>query len=280
MWLWRGKMSSMNYEVTRFCKRVLAQYQKEGRDYLPWRKTKDPYRVLVSEIMLQQTQVDRVIPYYHRFIKKFPTAKTLAKASLGAVLKEWSGLGYNRRAKFLHQAAQAIVLQHDGKTPSDYIALRALSGVGEYTAKALRTFAFDLPEVMFETNIRAAVIHDFFPKGRTVRDERLAPILSACLRHVESPRIWYWALMDYGTHIKKTHGNATRRSRTYAKQKPFNGSRREVRGAILRTLSRSGATEATLAYKTGFATPRLTQALVALEAEGMVRKNGSRWRMP
>ncbi|MBI4067998.1 A/G-specific adenine glycosylase [Candidatus Kaiserbacteria bacterium] len=269
----------MNYSVQLFCKKVLVHYEKEGRDHLQWRKTKDPYRILVSEMMLQQTQVDRVIPYYQRFIKKFPIAKTLAQASLGTVLKEWSGLGYNRRAKFLHQAAQVIASQHHGKTPSDYIALRALPGVGEYTAKAVRTFAFDLPEVMLETNIRTAVIHDFFPRGRKVSDERLASILAACIQHVNSPRVWYWALMDYGTQIKKEHSNATRRSRAYVKQKPFKDSQRQVRGAILRTLSGSNATESTLAYKTGFATSRLMQALVALEAEGMVRKNGSRWQI-
>lgn len=255
-------------------------YRKNGRDNLPWRKTKDPYRILVSEMMLQQTQVDRVIPYYKRFLKRFPTAGALAEAPLREVLKEWSGLGYNRRAKFLHLAAQAIVKHHGGKMPREYAALRALRGVGEYTAKAVRTFAFDESESLLETNIRTALIHEFFPRGRKVRDEKLTEILGACQRHIESPRIWYWALMDYGAFIKKEHGNASRQSRVYAKQKPFVGSLREVRGAILRMLATRGRiSEKLLLKENRFDSARIALALSALAYEGMTKKEKGMWHI-
>jgi A/G-specific adenine glycosylase len=268
----------MKYEVAPFCKKVLAYYRKYGRGQLPWRKTADPYRILVSEVMLQQTQVDRVIPFYKRFLQKFPDAKALAKAPLSEVLKEWSGLGYNRRGKFLREASAAIGRHHGGKVPSDYIALRALPGVGEYTAKAVRTFAFNEPEVMLETNIRTALIHELFPRGRKVNDERLTPVLSDALRYVESPCEWYWALMDYGTYIKKTHGNAARRSKVYTKQSAFEGSLRQVRGAILRELTARSRTEKALAKKTSLALSRITLALTALERDGIIKKGkASAW---
>jgi len=270
----------MKYDVRPFCKKVLTHYETGGRHTLPWRKTIDPYRILVSEMMLQQTQVDRVIPYYKCFLKRFPSARALAKAPLHDVLKEWSGLGYNRRAKFLHMAAQAIVTHHGGRTPREYAALRALRGVGEYTAKAVRTFAFDEPESLLETNIRTALIHEFFPHGRKVRDEKLTEILEACLRHIESPRVWYWALMDYGAFIKREHGNASRRSKVYVKQTPFAGSLREVRGSILRTLAARGKADEGLLMKGGeFDLVRIASALGALAHEGMIRKEKEMWRI-
>lgn len=274
----------MSSDVAPFVRTVLKHYEAHSRDHLPWRNTADPYRILVSEMMLQQTQVDRVIPYYSRFLKRFPTVRALAKAPLRDVLKEWSGLGYNRRAKYLWEIARAITTNDghpmsiisSGGFPREYIELRKLPGVGVYTAKAVRTFAFDEPEIMLETNIRTALIHVFFPRGRRVGDTRLISILESCLAHVNSPRVWYWALMDYGSHIKETHGNASRRSRTYVKQKPFDGSLRQVRGAILRELARAGEMdERVLAQHTGFTRARFTRALAALERDRMVaRRDG------
>ncbi|MBI2048661.1 MAG: A/G-specific adenine glycosylase [Parcubacteria group bacterium] len=256
-----------------FCKAVLKYHRTQGRHHLPWRKTHDPYRVLVSEIMLQQTQVDRVIPYYRAFLKQFPNARSLSRAPLSSVLRAWSGLGYNRRAKFLHEAAHTIVRMHGGSVPREYKALRALPGVGDYTAKAVRTFAFDESEVMFETNIRAALIHEFFPRSRSVSDARLEPILKEALTFIDSPRTWYAALMDYGTHIKKTHGNATRRSKTFAKQSAFKGSLRQVRGAVLRKVMQCKyMTVAELAALTGFNQRNVRRAVEALAQEGMIVK--------
>lgn len=257
-------------------KKVLAYHAKNGRHTLLWRKTRDSYRILVSEMMLQQTQVSRVIPFYRNFLKQFPTANALSQAPLVDVLRAWSGLGYNRRAKFLHEAAKAICTRHpmSCKLPHDYLGLRKLPGVGDYTAKAVRTFAYNEKEVMLETNIRTVLIHEFFAVSRTyskVGDEKLVPILAEALKYVDSPREWYAALMDYGTHLKQTHGNATRKSRTYAKQSKFQGSLRQVRGAILKQFVATGAVNVSTLMKTGrFDQARLEAAHKALKREGLV----------
>ena len=214
-----------------FKAQVYTYYKAHGRHTLPWRKTRDPYKILVSEIMLQQTQVDRVIPYYRNFMKKYPTAKALASTSLAAVLTEWSGLGYNRRAKFLFQAA--VEAEKNGGIPREYDALRALPGIGDYTAKAVRVFAFNEPEALIETNVRAVFIHHFFPRTKKVEDKKLLPIIEKALKG-QSPREWYAALMDYGSHLKRLHPNPSRRSKHHTKQAKFEGSLRQVRGAILK----------------------------------------------
>ncbi len=208
-------------------------YRVHGRHHLPWRLTQDPYAILVSEMMLQQTQVERVIPYFERWMKKFPTPHALARSSLDVVLKEWSGLGYNRRAKYLHDAARVIVEQYGGAMPRSYDELTALPGVGDYTAKAVRVFAWNEAEVLIETNIRAVFIHHFFPRSKMVSDARLLPRIADALVR-ERPRVWYAALMDYGSHVKSTYPNPSRRSAHHTRQSVFKGSLREVRGAILR----------------------------------------------
>lgn len=202
---------------------------------LPWRVQHDPYRVLVSELMLQQTQVERVIPKFVAFLDAFPTVHALAVAQQRDVLILWQGLGYNRRARFLHQAAQRIA--ELGHFPERREELQSLPGVGPYTAGAICAFAYNMPEVFLETNIRAVLIHHFFPRAKKVQDALMLPILAECMQRVKEPRIWYAALMDYGTHLKQTRGNATRKSASYTKQTAFKGSRRQVRGSIVRLLS-------------------------------------------
>lgn len=216
---------------------VLGHWRKHGRHDLPWRHT-SAYGVLVSEIMLQQTQVERVIPFFERWMKAFPTPHALARATLVDVLKLWSGLGYNRRAKMLHECAKALVEKHGGKIPKDFAALKALPGIGPYTAGAIRAFAFDEKGVFIETNIRAVLLHHFFPRSKKVDDKKLIPILEKCLTKATSSREWYSALMDYGTHVKKTNPNPSRRSKLHAKQSRFDGSLRQVRGAILKAYTR------------------------------------------
>ncbi len=236
-------------KMLEFRRTVLAYYRERGRHGLPWRKTHDPYAILVSEVMLQQTQVDRVIPYFERWMKKFPTPEKLAGASLTTVLREWSGLGYNRRAKYLQDAAKAIVKR--GGFPRGYEELRKLSGVGEYTAKAVRVFAFNEPEALIETNVRAVFLHHFFPRSRHVTDARLLPLIATAVDLCKSdlhkktmngssvkPREWYAALMDYGSFLKSQHPNPSRRSKHYTTQSKFEGSLRQVRGAILKAISR------------------------------------------
>jgi len=272
-----ASISEMN--VREFQKEVLAYYTKNGRHTLPWRKTRDPYAVLVSEIMLQQTQVDRVIPYFERWMRKFSTTQKLAKAPLSDVLKEWSGLGYNRRAKLLRECAKEIVEKHSGKIPKDFAALVALPAIGPYTAGAIRAFAFDEKEVFIETNIRAALIYHFFPKSQKVDDKKLTPILKECLLHTESAREWYSALMDYGAHIKKTNPNPSRRSKHHTRQSKFEGSLRQYRGIILRRLLSGALKESALLEVDVEQSYFMEQALRDLHREGLIRTSGAKWRL-
>jgi A/G-specific adenine glycosylase len=218
-----------------FQKKVLAYYKKYGRHELPWRKTRDPYHILVSEVMLQQTQVDRVIPYYERFLNRFPSLSLLAHAPLRDVLAAWSGLGYNRRAGYLHAAAKLVVKNYDGVFPKDEQALLALPGIGPATASGIRTFAYGLPSLYLETNVRSVFLHEFFPSKKQVADEAIKECMKKMLPSARY-RAWYYALLDYGVMLKKSHVNPNRRSKHYARQKPFKGSRRELRGKIIRLL--------------------------------------------
>ena len=253
-----------------FRRTVWAHYRKHGRHDLPWRKTTNPYRILVSEVMLQQTQVERVIWYYKEFLKKFPTAKALAEAPLSEVLKSWQGLGYNRRAKMLHAAAKEIAKRGMLK---DAAGLETLPGVGPYTARAVAAFAFNEDNVLIETNIRTAVIHHFFPKRKNVSDKDIEQILREVLPKGKA-REWYWALMDYGAALKRSGVSHNVRSKHYVKQSKFSGSSREARGAILKELAKSSATEKRLTGLLGDdRIEQLKTALAALMKEGMVRKS-------
>lgn len=216
---------------------VLDWYEKSGRHDLPWRQTHDPYQVLVSELMLQQTQVARVIPKYQAFVERFPTVYELAAASLGDVLRLWQGLGYNRRAKFLHQCAQVVVGGYNGVFPTTEAQLRQLPGIGPYTASAVCAFAYNQPVELIETNVRQVMIHHFFKCKDEVTDAQIMDKVRRTLP-ADRPRDWYAALMDYGSHLKALHGNNTRKVQGYTKQSKFKGSNREVRAAIVRVLTK------------------------------------------
>lgn len=262
-----------------FRTKVLAYYRAHGRHDLPWRKTKDPYKILVSEVMLQQTQVTRVVPFYERFLEKFPSVATLAKAPLSQVLSAWQGLGYNRRAKMLHAAAQAVVREHGGKFPKSARALRALPGIGPYTACAVAAFAYNEDSVFIETNIRTAVTHHFFKDAALVKDSELLPILEKALPK-GAAREWYWALMDYGAHLKRSGVRINAKSSSYTKQKAFKGSDREARGALLKELTKAPATKARLRGLLGDArTAQLESQLQKLIQEGFVTKKGARYQL-
>ncbi len=221
-------------QLQRFQKTVWAYYAQNRRDF-PWRETRDPYLILVSEIMLQQTQAPRVIAKYDSFIKRFPSLASLAKAKTTSVLKEWQGLGYNRRGLALKRAAEEIMKNHNGKVPSDYNALINLPGVGPATAGDILAFAWNKPSVVIETNIRSVFIHEFFPESSSVPDTEILPLITATLDQ-KNPRDWYYALMDYGAMLKKTLPNPSRRSRHFTVQSPFKGSNRELRSKILKYL--------------------------------------------
>lgn len=260
---------------------VWAYYAAHGRQDLPWRQperdgTFDPYKIMVSELMLQQTQVPRVVPKFTAFMAAFPTVQALAAAPLARVLEAWSGLGYNRRAKFLWQAAQALVERHGGQLPNDRAQLLALPGIGPGTAGAILVYAFNRPEPFIETNVRSVFFHHFFADQTDIADAELLPLVAAALPEHET-RDWYWALMDYGTHLKRTVGNAARASKHYAKQSVFQGSRRQIRGQVLKLLTAGPLSRTQLQ---GVITDeRLDSVLNDLLNETFIEQNDSAYRL-
>jgi A/G-specific adenine glycosylase len=224
--------------------------------------------------MLQQTQASRVVEPYTRFIKRFPDAASLARASFRDVYTLWSGLGYNRRARYLKAAAEKIVREYNGKVPDTRKELLLLPGVGPYTAGAVLTFAFDRREPLIETNIRTVFIHFFFPGRSRVSDAELLPYIEKTLP-LKDLRIWFNALMDYGAMLKETKENAGARSAHYVKQKAFKGSRRELRGKILKTLLKEqGMTRQALMRKIGAdGTPHDVNGILdGLERDALIKK--------
>jgi A/G-specific adenine glycosylase len=212
-------------------------YRQCGRTF-SWRATHCPYHIVVSEIMLQQTQTYRVEPKYEQFIATLPTLDALADASLNTVLSLWQGLGYNRRAKYLHELAQRVVAEYDGVLPDTPEQLITFSGIGRNTAASICAFAHNKPIVFIETNIRTVFIYSFFRDNDLVSDNELLPLIEQTLDH-QNPREWYYALMDYGVHLKKQFGNPARRSLHRTKQSTFEGSDRQIRGAIIRLLTKN-----------------------------------------
>lgn len=262
-------------QVTEFREIVWDYFRTHRRD-MPWRDDPSPYHVLVSELMLQQTQVGRVLPKYQEFMARFPTIVDLASAALGDVLAAWSGLGYNRRAKFLHAAASKVVSDFGGELPATRDELVSLPGIGPNTAGAILAYAFNQPVVFIETNVRTVLFHHFFADQTDIDDRVLLPIVQQVC-DPEHPREWYYALMDYGTHLKQTAGNNISQSKHYARQSKFEGSRRQVRGRILRELVAGGrATEELL---TLLADDRARSVLDDLSREGLIEQEAGRVRL-
>ena len=250
-------------------RRLLTQKGEELYRAMPWRDDTRPYYVLVSELMLQQTQVPRVVPKFEAFIAVFPDERALAAASLADVLKLWQGLGYNRRAKFLYQAAQMIVNDFGGEFPEDEKDILKLPGVGKNTAGAILAYAFIRPAIYVETNVRAVYIHHFFADNFAVDDKQIIELLEATIDR-ESPRQFYQNLMDYGSWLKSKGVRNTSQSRHYKKQSPLRGSVREVRGQILRVLSKADLTLSELQQRIK-ADGRFDAAFEGLMQDGLIR---------
>jgi len=266
-------------EIAAFQKRVSGFYEKHGRHDMPWRHTDDPYRILVSEIMLQQTQVGRVTEKYPEFIAAFPDFAALARAPQSEVVAAWQGMGYNRRAISLKKCAEKVVSEYGGRLPRDPTVLATFPGIGPATASSICAFAFNAPVVFIETNIRRVFIHSFFPDEICVDDRAILPLVARALDN-NHPREWYWALMDYGTALKKTVPNPNRRSTAYVRQAPFEGSDRRIRGRILTMLvGRSGVFEKQILADLGEEPVRVQRILAALESEGFLVKNRGRYRL-
>lgn len=227
------KFSAKKKEL--FKKAVWDYYHDHARNNLPWRTHTDPYSVWISEVMLQQTQVDRVIVFFKNWMKQFPTVKKLATASQVDLLRAWKGLGYNSRALRIKRAAEIIMQDHKGVFPKTYEAILELPGIGPYTAGAISAFAYNQAVTMIETNIRRVYLHHFYKDEANIHDKQLLEIINQTIDH-HNPREWYWALMDYGAHLGKTIPNPNKKSRHYTVQKKFKGSDREIRGKVLELL--------------------------------------------
>jgi A/G-specific adenine glycosylase len=248
-------------------------YRRHGRAF-PWRETSDPYRILVSEVMLQQTSTSRVLGKYEDFLAVFPDFEALAAAPVSNLLQVWQGLGYNRRALALQRTAIAVLSEFEGELPSDPAVLRRLPGIGPYTASAIAALAFNKPAVFIETNIRAVFLHLFFPECQAVDDRELLPLVAETLDE-GSPREWYYALFDYGAHLKKSL-NPGVRSAQYHRQAPFKGSNRELRGRILRALlARGSLQEAELLEELEWEPAQVRSSVRELEKEGFLTVSGT-----
>lgn len=283
---------------------------------LPWRRTRDPYAIWISEVMLQQTQVVRVEGRWPRWLERFPTVGALAAAAPSDVLDEWQGMGYNRRALALHRAAQMVVEEFRGDFPREARDLVRLPGVGPATAQGIRSFAFDLPGVYLETNVRTVFLHHFFPDIDSVPDRELLPLVEAACPAApaadgasaplggpfaepedgdDTPRSWYYALLDYGAYLKKTLPNPSRRSREYTRQSKFEGSRRQKRALIVRMLLAArdadpqglslericaGVNDAEVAADRAAVSPELVAGILSdLEREGFCMRKGDLWKI-
>lgn len=265
---------------------VWDQGRKLYRD-LPWRRTFDPYAILLSEVMLQQTQVARVLGRWEEWLDIFPTVQALADAPLPPVLELWQGMGYNRRALNLKRCAEEIVAKHDGVIPQDKKALLALPGIGPSTSAGVRIFAFQESDVYLETNVRSVFIHEFFPDAEGVSDKELAELVAKTCPQDSSVRDWYYALLDYGAHLKKSNLNPSRRSAQYKRQSKFEGSHRQKRAYLLRRVIEGAFTLDDLAADLGRAetaagreAPSLEEVegiLTELQVEGFVTLRDKTW---
>jgi A/G-specific adenine glycosylase len=262
-------MKSVN-ELDVFKDAVWSYYNLYARE-LPWRKVDDkqefdPYKILVSELMLQQTQVDRVRPKYTEFIQKFPDINSLAKAPLNEVLRSWSGLGYNRRAKYLHEFA--LGQQLSDVFPNSVNELQKHRGIGPNTAAAVLVYSYNKPLVFIETNIRTVYLHHFFKDKTQVTDKEILSVVEQTLDE-NNPREWYWALMDYGSFLKKNGIKNLGKSKSHKKQSKFSGSDRELRGRILKELLKSDAITFSELNKL-LNDSRLDKIIASLEKEKMI----------
>ena len=282
----------MKEKIKAFQKTVWDFYKKNKREF-PWRNITNPYHILVSEVMLQQTQADRVVRFYEKWLQRFPDFETLAKATFSEIYPFWQGLGYNRRAMALQKTAQKAVAEFNGKLPAGVGHLQELEkfpGIGPYTARAVSIFSYNTPVACIETNIRRVFIHHFFKGKENVTDKEILEIAErACPAKPWRSREWHWALMDYGSHLRSTlslskGGNPNKRHKNYAVQSKFEGSLRQIRGAALRILSGETADSKTLVTRikkacligrqaTSEDAKRIKSVLLTLEKEGLIIQN-------
>ncbi len=261
--------------INTFQKIIYSYFKQHGREF-PFRNDITPYNVLVSEIMLQQTQTGRVTEKFLQFKNKFPDFKALSNAPLGDVLLAWQGLGYNRRAIALKNISELVINEFDGGLPDSVEELKKFPQIGHNTASSIVAFAYNKPVYFIETNIRRVFIYFFFPKRNKIDDKEILPLVESTLDK-KNPREWYYALMDYGVMLRKTHPELNKRSAHYRKQAPFKGSDRQVRGKILKQLLKiSESTTIELSQKLNVNLNKLKRILLQLEKEGFISIDGSK----
>jgi A/G-specific adenine glycosylase len=289
-------MTSSKRSLSRVGAKALRGWYAPRRGAYPWRVTRDPYAIWVSEVMLQQTQASRVADAYRRFLARFPTVRTLAAASRRDVVRAWDGLGYNRRAVWLSEGARAIVREHGGRIPRDPAALRALPGVGPYTAAAVASMAFGEPVAVVDTNVRRVIARVHLGvDGRDAPVPRVWALAQDWLDRGD-PVTWNQAVMDLGREVCRPRPRCGvcplaracrfRRSGAVAvhgsvrAEDPFEGSSRQVRGAVVRALrSRESLSVARLAAETGFDAERVEAAVAGLTTDGLIERRSGRVRL-
>jgi A/G-specific adenine glycosylase len=254
---------------------VYDYYHKHGRNFC-WREDITPYKVFVSEIMLQQTQTSRIEIRLPLFLKTFPTLESLASASTAEVLTAWQGLGYNRRGLYLHQTAKTLVSDFNSIIPKDPLILKKLPGIGDYTSCSIVTFAYNCPTVFIETNIRTVYLHHYFQGKTQVSDKEIIELIQQDLDMID-PRSWYYALMDYGVYIKSQFGSLNHQSKHYRKQSKFEGSNRQVRAKILKYLLKKPMTQLELQRLFEEKEFRVLSNIEALQKEGMIDTNNNEY---
>lgn len=260
------------HNLTDFINFIWDFYQNNKRDFA-WRQTTEPYHIVVSEIMLQQTQTSRVVAKYQEFIAAFPDFKSLAQAERVDVLSRWVGLGYNRRGVALHEIAKKVQAEFGGQLPDCPKILQTFKGLGPATAASIVAFAFNKPTVFIETNIRAVFLHSFYQNETEVHDKMLLPLIEMTVCK-KNPREWYYALMDYGVYLKKLYKNPSRKSKHHVVQSQFEGSDRQIRGAIIRLLTQKKQRSLTqLKKELQFEPARLEKQIQKLIQEGMLQQN-------
>jgi len=274
------KKKGLTPETIQVFRQIIYNYYKNNAREFPFRKDITPYNVLVSEIMLQQTQSGRVSEKFLNFIAKFPSFQELADASLEEILKVWQGLGYNRRAVALKTISEKVLNDYNGLLPKDSKTLQSFPQIGHNTASSIVAFAYNIPTIFIETNIRRVYIYFFFPGKSLIKDNEILKIVQKTM-DFNNPREWYYALMDYGVMLKKTHPELNKRSAHYRKQSKFEGSTRELRGRILKMLlEEQPLSEEKIVDKLQKKSERTNKILEGLVKEGFIEKKGELYYIP
>lgn len=249
--------------------KIIWDYYAQNKREMPWRHTDNGYYVLLSEIMLQQTQVPRVMIKFKQFVEVLPNFRALAQSSLQMLLGVWQGLGYNRRALYLQKTAQLVVNNHNGIIPKSSTILETFPGIGKATASAITVYIYNIPHVFIETNIRRIFIHHFFQDETNIDDKKILPLVAETIDE-DNPRDWYYALMDYGSVLPRKVVNPNRKSKHYSIQSPLEGSDRQIRGLIIKQLLQKPLNAFSLANSIVKDESRVKKILTKLRNEGFV----------